>query len=236
MSLERDLFKIKKFFIKRYEKNLASILIFGSANTGQFIKGKYDIDAIVLLKEEKSINFEEEKELLLNIFGNENFRILHFMTLHDYKKHIYQKGSWSSWITAIEGSTKLYATAEFKEFRSYLISHQIPGDKLIEYLNHKDEFELEGYFKDINNLEKTRGLFSHLRRKLQILNYYQTEKIIFNYYDCLINLNFKGEEKLNALYKNYVKRKELSSKEIKDYYEIAKELTMEIEKVLNEQK
>ena len=117
MSLNDSLNKIKEFLIDRYKDNLAGVLIFGTANTGEFKEGESDIDTIILFKDKSKLNLIEEKEFLLNQFSKENLSILHFRTIENYEEHIYEKGSWASWITVIDGSKKLYTTNDFLEFK-----------------------------------------------------------------------------------------------------------------------
>ncbi len=230
MSLENSLENIKRFLKKKYKDNLAAILVFGSANIGHYKEGESDIDLILLLKSKKRLNMEEEKESLFENFEKENAKIIHFKTLSNYDKHIYKKGSWSSWITVIDGSEKIYSTPEFQKFRKRLISKPILKKKLIEYLKTKDRFELEGYLKKEKGFALTKGLFSHIRRKLQIINYYETNQIIFDYNKCLKRICLEDGEKrkLKKLYSTYKKRKGLSKKEIKDYYKLANEFTKKI--------
>lgn len=230
MSLENNIRKVKEFFLKRYKNNLATILIFGSANTGHFVEGKSDIDTIVLLKKQNKLDLEKELESLFDIFEKIKLRILHFKTLNNYRKHIYDKGSWASWITVTNGSRKVYSTKEFHEFRKHLISNPIPKKKLKEYIKEKDKFELEGYFKKIKGSDLTKGFFSHLRRKLQIINYYENKKIKFDYKKCLreINIDKEKRNKLERLYKLYEKKEKLSKKEINYYRNLADEFTKRI--------
>ncbi|MEK6757615.1 MAG: nucleotidyltransferase domain-containing protein [Nanoarchaeota archaeon] len=227
MSLDDYLSDIKRYLKERYKDNLSAILIFGSANTGHFVERKSDIDLIILLKNKKELNLEREKEILFKERKSLKWSIVHFDTIKEYEKHIYKKGSWSSWITVINGSKKLYRTNEFEKFRKRLISKPISKKKLKKYIKDKDKFELDGYFKNIKEFESLKGLFSHLRRKLQIMNYYENKTILFDYEKCLknINLDKNKEIMLNKLYDNYVKRKTLPKKDIDDYYEISRELT-----------
>lgn len=230
MNLEKNIQEIKDFFLKRYKSNLAAILIFGSANTGHFVEGKSDIDTIVLLKRQNKLDLGKELENLFETFEEIKLRILHFKTLGSYKKHIYDKGSWASWITVIDGSRKVYSTREFQKFRKHLISKPIPKKKLKEYIKEKDKFELSGYFKKIKESDLTKGLFSHLRRKLQIINYYENKKIEFAYKKCLKNIKINKEEreKLQKLYKSYEKKEKLPKKEINYYTKLAKKFTGKI--------
>ena len=230
MSLENSLENIKRFLKKRYKDNLAAIVVFGSANTGHYKDGESDIDLILLLKSKKRLNMEEERESLFEDFEKENAKIIHFKTLSNYEKHIYKKGSWSSWITIIDGSKKIYSTPEFQKFRKRLIFKPIPKKKLIEYLKTKDRFELEGYLKKEKGFVLTKGLFSHIRRKLQIINYFENQDIIFDYERCLDNINLVNDKKrkLEKLYSYYNKRKSLPKNGIKNYYKTAKDLTKRI--------
>jgi len=232
MSLNNSLKRIKQFVLERYGNNLAAILIFGSANTGHFVEGKSDIDTIILLKRKCKLNFKNEIRYLFEIdeLQSEKLKILHFKTIKNYEKHIYNEGSWSSWVTVIEGSKKIYSTSYFEKFKERLIKKPISRKKLFEYLKQKDKFELKGYFKKTGGFDLTKALMSHLRRKLQIMNYFKTGKIIFDYNACLRNVDLDKSEKvkLTRLYKLYKKRKKLSNEEIKHYKKIAEEFTKRI--------
>ena len=226
--------KIVKTSLKRYDGNLAAILIFGSYNTGHFVPGKSDIDSIILFKKDGNLD-EEEKINLGNSIRKQDvpISIIHFKTLKGYEEHIYHKGSWSSWITVIRGSKPIYSTEEFENFRKRLMENPIPKEKLEEYLRHKDEFELEGYFKDRDLWDKTKGLYSHFRRKLQIMNYYFGNNLEFDFDKCLKNFSeIKEKEKLEYLAGLYKRRESLSKDEAKEYIAMAKKFTNKIIEVL----
>jgi len=97
-------------------------------------------------------------------------------------------------------------------------------------MGRKDKVELDGYFKKIKGFDLTKALFSHLRRKLQIINYFQNKKLVFGYNNCLSNVDLLNseKEKLRTLHQSYNSRKGLSKKEISDYHELAKKLTNNI--------
>lgn len=233
MTLKSSLNKIKKFLIKRYSNNLDAFLVFGSANTGPFLEGKSDIDIIILLKRKNKINLEKENLFLFKKFKKEKLKIVHLKTIKDYEKHIYKKGSWASWITVINGSKKILSSKEFEDFRKRLILKPIPRKKLIEYLKHKDKFELKGYFKKRKGFILTKAYFSHLRRKIQIINYFQNGKIIFDYEKCLKNIRLEKEEKekLKKLHEIYKKRMRMSKKQILYYNKLAEKFTNKILKI-----
>jgi len=215
--------------LRKYNENLAAILIFGSYNTGQFVFGISDIDAIILFKRRENIDFENEKYELGNELEDIRLKILHFKTLKDYEEHIYNKGSWSSWITVIKGSKILYSTHEFEDFKKRLENNPISKERLKEYIKDKDKFELEGYLKESSGWDLTKGLFSHIRRKLQILNYYKGNELNFDYNTCLINLgDINGREKLERLKELYNKRRVLYKKEFESYVKLANLLTEKI--------
>lgn len=224
MTLRNDLRNIKKILLERYKNNLAAILVFGSANTGQFIDGESDIDTIILLKNPGDLDLEREKKFLSKKAELINWSIIHFRTLKDYKNHIYNEGSWSSWITTINGSKRIYSTSEFEKFRRELIKNPVPRKKLFKYLKNKDRFELTK-MKRLGGWNSTKWAFSHIRRKLQILNYFKTEKLIFDYDACVYNLNPDDKQELNQLCQKYKQREKLSKKEINYYYNLARELT-----------
>ncbi len=234
MSLKENLNNIRKFILNRYKENLATILIFGSANTGHFIEGKSDIDTIILLKDKKDLNLEKERQILIKKLEKEHFHTQYLYSLEGAKKHINRNNrkGWSIYITLIakDGSLILYSTPEFKELKKELKENPPTKEDIKKYLREKDEFELNGYFKKEKEFILTKALMSHLRRKLQIINYYQNKNLFFNYKKCLdkIELSKNRKEKLKKLYNKYENREILTQKEIKDYYNIAKKLTKKI--------
>jgi len=234
MRLEKSLSEIKKFLKDRYKDNLAAILIFGSANTGPFIEGVSDIDAMVFLKRQKSFNIKDEPDFLYNSLKNYNFATQYFHTLEGIKEYLEKRNSWSTYITIVsdESSRVLYSSPEFEETRNWLKKHPPSKKGLKEYIKRKDNVELRGYFRDAKDFILTKALLSHLRRKLQIINYYETERIIFDYEKCLegVSLEEDKKRKLKKLYSIYKKRKSLSEKEIKGYYKLASEFTNKIVK------
>ena len=113
------------------------------------------------------------------------------------------------------------------------MENPIPKEKLEEYLRHKDEFELEGYNKDRDLWDKTKGLYSHFRRKLQIMNYYFGNNLEFDFDKCLKNFSeIKEKEKLEYLAGLYKRRESLSKDEAKEYIAMAKKFTNKIIEVL----
>ena len=124
--------KIISFLKNKYKKNLAAVLIFGSYFTGNYNPKESDLDLIILLKskkpEEKDKQEIEKKIEQLKIF------IHHLKTIEEYKKEIYEKGSWSSWVVVQKGAKIIFSTKEFKEFQKYLKENPIKKDKLIEFI------------------------------------------------------------------------------------------------------
>ena len=98
------------------------------------------------------------------------------------------------------------------------------------YVTEKDKVELDGYFKEIKNFELTKALMSHIRRKLQVIHYFKTGKLVFDYDKCLNNtdLSDNEKEKLMFLYKTYEKGGRLSKKQIDGYFDFAKQFTERI--------
>lgn len=232
MSLKTSFKKIRKFILSKYKDNLAAILVFGSANTGHFRKGKSDIDTMIFLKKLKGLNLDKETKFLINELKSENFRTQYFHALNSIKKYVRERISWSTRITILskDGSRVLYSTPEFEELKKWLIDTFPSKYNIRKYVQKKDKVELYGYFKKIRDFDLTKALFSHLRRKLQIITYFQTGKIIFDYNKCLNNIKLLDEEKekLKALYEFYEKRKKLSRKQINEFYLFAKQLTNRI--------
>lgn len=227
MNLQHFLKEIKKILLQNYKKDLAAILVFGSANTGEWKEGKSDIDLIILFRDDCKLNLLQEKNKIFGELKRFNPSIVHFTKLKEAKKHIYQEGSWSSWITAISGSRKLYSTPESEKIRKYFIMHPPLKKKLLRYVKQKDKFELDGYLKKSMGFAKTKGIFSHIRRKLQILNYYQNKKIEFDYNKCLSKIYFEKnlKEELKILYQYYKNKRALNKVDYTKYYSIAKNLT-----------
>ncbi len=213
--------------IKRYGNNLAAVLIFGSYNTGKFVKGISDINLIILFKKKNSIKFQSEYDILYhNLFADIPVSITHFRIIEDYRRHIYGEGSWSSWITVINGSKAIYSTKEFELFRQKLLEKPILGAHLLSYLLHKDEIELKGYFKRIREWDLTKAIFFYIRRKLQVINYLNGNNLEFDYQKSLRNIkHIEHEKELSRLSDLYYGRKNLTNKKINSYYEIAHKLT-----------
>ncbi len=232
MTLEDSLKRIKSFILRRYGNNLAAILLFGTAYTGEFQEKKSDIDTMIFLKEQSKLDLNEESEFLFNALRTESFSTQYFHTLESIKQYIKERTSFSTYITITsrDGSKVLYSTLEFEKLKKWLLDNPPTKEAIKKYIQKKDEFELEGYFKKIKGFDLTKVLFSHFRRKLQIINYFKTGKLIFNYKRCFDNINFLNneKEKLNFLHKIYEKRKNLSKKQTEDYFDFAKQLTNKI--------
>lgn len=81
---------------------------------------------------------------------------------------------------------------------------------------------------------RTKAIYSHIRRKLQILNYYNENKLNFDYNGCLAMLKgLKEGQKLKELSKSYEKREGIGLDETKEYITIAEELTENVIKSLS---
>lgn len=232
MTLEENIQKIRQFLLERYKKNLAAILIFGSANTNHFVEGKSDIDHMIFLKRLGGIDINEEIKFLLDRLKSENFASQYFNDLEGLKDYIKKRKSFSTYITIVskDGARTVYTTPEFERTIEYLKKHPLTKEEIKEHLKEKDEFELNGYFEKIKGYDLTKALMSHLRRKLQIMNYFQTGGLIFDYVACLNNreINQEDKKKLEKLYKNYKKRATLSDEEIDYYRNLARQFTNRI--------
>ncbi|MBU0760397.1 MAG: nucleotidyltransferase domain-containing protein [Nanoarchaeota archaeon] len=222
--------RITNICLNRLRDNLAGILIFGSYNTGEFVLGKSDIDLLILLKEDNGMKFQKEEDILKHVeLTDLKPSIVHFRPLEDYKEHIYREGAWSSWITIICGSKVIYSTEDFEKFRTYLEQHPLSSENLKDYIKTKDYIELEGYFKRNSGWNLTKAYYSHLRRKLQILNFLEGNTLDFDFTTCLNNLDCLIENKLlQKIEKLYKERKEITEQEVKKYYVLAKKLTKQI--------
>lgn len=232
MSLESSLEKIRSFVLDRYKNNLASILVFGSANTGHFKEGKSDIDTMIFLKEWKALKSEKETKLLLEKLRKYSFRTQYFHTLESIKEYIQNRTSFSTYIVIAsqDGSRILYSTPEFEKTRKFLIENPPTKESIKEYVREKDKFELDGYFKNETDFKRARSFFAHFRRKLQIMNYFETKELIFDYDACLANISLPKKEKvkLNKLYEIYEKREAINDNENRKYGELARKLTKRI--------
>jgi uncharacterized protein YaeQ len=179
------------------------------------------------LKKKNNLDLKKEAHDLIEELKSENFRTQYFHTIASIKKYLRERISWSTRITIIsqEGSKVLYSTPEFNKLKKW-IKENFPSKKDIKKnVKEKDEFELYGYFKKI--------LMAHVRRKLQIINYFDNKTLIFDYHKCLRNTEISNveKEKLKLLYDYYRTRKALSESQIEYYYKIAKKLTKKIESV-----
>lgn len=232
MSLENNIQIIRNFLLERYKNNLAAILIFGSANTNHFRDSKSDIDHMIFLKRLNGIDISEEIKFLFDRLKTENFASQYFNDLQGLKDYIKNRKSFSTYITIAskDGSRTVYTTPEFERTREYLRKHPPTKEEIKEHLKEKDEFELNGYFRKIKGYDLTKALMSHLRRKLQVMNYFQTGGLIFDYTACLNNreINQEDTKKLEKLYKTYEKRATLVDEEIDYYRNLAREFTNRI--------
>ena len=229
MALEESLTRIKEFLLDRYEDNLAGILLFGSANTGEFRQGESDVDTMIFLKEQRELDTGEEIRFLIKSLKSERFATQYFHTLEGIVQHIKERKSFSVYITMVGqgGSKTLYSTPEFEETREQLRKNPPSKKEIKKFIKEKDDFELDGYFRDIKNFELTKALFAHLRKKLQVRNYFKTREFIFDYNRCMNNLDLSENEKreLHFLYDVYSKRKSLTETEVDKYCRLAKEFT-----------
>jgi len=232
MDLEDNIQKIRSFLLNRYKNNLAAILIFGSANTNHFKEGQSDIDHMIFLKRLNGLNIDEELKILFEKLKQQNFASQYFNDLEGLKDYIKKRKSFSTYIVIVggDGSKTVYTTPEFEKTREYLRKNPFTRKEIQEQIKEKDEFELDGYFKKIGGYDLSKALMSHLRRKLQIINYFKTGRLIFDYHTCLDNTDFDKEERerLEKLYKIYEKREKLSKRDIDYYTNLAKEFTKRI--------
>lgn len=229
MSLEKSLNKIKNFMHDRYVTNLAGLLVFGSANTGHFKEGNSDIDTMIFLKQLKGLNLDKESKFLFDALRPEHFHTQYFHTLDSIRDYLRRRKSFSTYITIVsdDGSRVLYSTPEFDKLKKELTDAPFSRKDIKDFIKEKDAYELDGYFKEINDYQLTKALMAHVRRKLQIINYFKTGKLIFDYEKCLDNIDLDKEldSQLEYLYNMYVNRKSLSDKQVKNYYNLARQIT-----------
>lgn len=221
--------KLVERCLSNYKGNLAAVLIFGSYNVGPFRNGSSDLDTIILLKEEDNVDFEKETKILQEQLKDLNVALHHFRTIENYRAHIYSKGSWSSWITVICGSKVAYSTPDFERFRKELAKKPIQNAKLIAYVQSKDGTDLSLDLEKTSEWVRTKAIFSHIKRKLQILNYNTGNKLEFDYSRCLEKLkDLKDAKELKKLSELYEKREGLGLDEAKKYVLIARNLTKDV--------
>ncbi len=235
MNLEKNIQKIKSFIYNRYKNNLAAILIFGSVNTDHFKEGESDIDHMIFVKEQENLNFEDEIKFLLRELGKYGFATQYFHSLESIKKYLKTNNrlGWSTYITIVadDGSRVIYSTPEFEKMKTELMRNKPTKNEVKNYVKEKDDFELHGYFKEIGGYILTKALMAHLRRKLQVLSYFKTGKLIFDYETCLnnVNTNNKDEREFEKIYDQYKKREILSEEKIETYCKLAEKLTKQID-------
>ncbi len=232
MNLKENILEIKKFLLNRYKDNLAALLIFGSVNTGQFHNGKSDIDHMILLKKLKGLNAEKELKFLYSKLKGIGFSSQYFNDLQGIKNYIRSRKSFATYlvIATKDGSRVIYTTPEFERLRTYLKKHPLTRKEIQEQIKKKDKVELDGYFANLKGYHLSKQLMCHLRRKLQVMNYFKNKKIVFDYYACLdkVKLEKKEKEKLKKLYSAYKKRENLSKKDVDYYTSLARKFTQTI--------
>ncbi len=240
MNLENSLNKIKEYLLDKYKDNLAGALVLGSANTKHYLEGESDINTMVFVKEKGDLDFKDEIEKLTKELKDYKFQSQYFHSVDSIKEYLQKRKSFASYlvITADDGSIVLYDTPEFKEMKKWLRENPFSNEEIKEHVLEKDEFEIRGYMKEKSeeqfrgrNYRQTQNLLFHLRRKVQIMNYIDTKKLIFDLSDCLDNILLPLENKLGIykLYEKYRKREILTKEQIQDYFNLAKELTNKIE-------
>lgn len=226
MTPKKSLNKIKNFLRKRYGKNLAAILIFGSASTGNFVKGKSDIDTIVLLKSREGLDFKEEMIILSDSMQKEKLSIQYLHTLQSIKEYIKKRKSWATYLRIVskDSSLTLYSTKEFQNLKKYFLKNPFTKKDCIYYIKRKQISDVNGYFKKAKGYFLTKSLMFHIRKQLQILNYLNNGGLVFDYEGCLdsSNLSSKDKDKLMVLYDKYSDRKCIRDKIY--YYEVISKL------------
>ncbi len=215
--------KIIHFCKNKYKNNLAAVLIYGSYFTGNYKENESDLDLIILLKSIPPK--EKDKGELIKKIPSLKLFIHHLKTIKDYKKEIYEKGSWSSWIVLTKGSKIIFSSKEFIDFQKSLINYPINKNKLMKFIIEKDNFDLNIDLPKKSGWPATKMIFAHIRRKLQILYFYKKNQIEPDFGVCLSSLNIHYNEKLKLLNKYYLKRDLISNKEITNYVIISKNLT-----------
>lgn len=233
MTPTRSLNKIKNFLKRRYKQNLAAILIFGSAATNNYKKGKSDIDAIVLLKSRKGLDFKEEIIILSDSLQKERLSIQYLHTLQSIKEYIKKRKSWATFlrITSKDSALVLYSTKEFQNLKKCFLKNPLKKKDCIYYLNIKQISDVEGYFKTAKAFFLTKSLMFHIRKQLQILNYLNKGGLVFDYKTCLNNSDLENSDKhrLITLYTHYKTRKPIREKEY--YFKTINKLNRKIKTI-----
>jgi len=198
--------KIKEFILNRYKNNIVAILVFGSANTGEYKIGKSDIDTIIILKGNTDLDLKQERKLLIKELKSVNLSIQNFVTVKDIKKYVKERNSWGiqTAILSEGGSKIIYSNEEFIKLKNWFKINFSSKEKIKDYFRKKDEFELYGYFKNLECFELIKNIFAHIRKKIQAINYFENNisnkltKEIINY-QAGISSNFPVKSSSSAL-------------------------------------
>jgi len=225
----------------RYGENLAAIVIFGSYVLGLYKEGKSDIDSIILIKERAGIeDLAAEGTRLFQEMTEERLSVQEFNVLFEYEADLYERGRFTSWATMQKqkGCEVAYKTREFEEFLERLKRKPLEKGKVLKTVREKDDFDLKVYLGEAEGFRKTVCLFGHLRRKLQILNYYTDNQLEFDYDDCLRSvfnlLDREDVKKLENLNGKYKSRQILDKDGVEEYVALSKRMTPIVERVLKE--
>ncbi|MBI3334485.1 nucleotidyltransferase domain-containing protein [Candidatus Pacearchaeota archaeon] len=231
MHLKKAFARINRVVHHEYGPTLAAIIVFGSANTGDYKPGISDIDLMVFLKEGRGVDYEEEKRRLFTLLKDEHASLTYLMSLADLREKMKTRGSWSSYITLVakDGSTTLSTSPAFERIRAKLKKSVPSLESIITYLDEKDQTELDGFSKS-KGFNRTKLLYSHMRRKLQIMYFIEMHKLRFDYHFCLNHANLPIDEKryLRGLYLAYSRRRLLTRTEEQRYLALARAYTMRI--------
>jgi len=229
MALENSLNTIREHIVNRYGDNLAALLLFGSANTGNYKEGKSDIDTLIFIKEKGNLDFGEEIGSLVGELSSEKLAVQNMETLEGVKKYIQENNGWGVYtaIMAKGGSRTLHSTGEFEELKKELKDNPFKKQGISNYLQRKLETDVNGYFKKLEGWDVTKAFFSHTRRLLQMTHYLTNGELIFDYHDCLKELGFEENEtkNLKQLARAYDERRVLSDEEKNSYNEFSEKLT-----------
>ncbi len=231
MKLKKSLNKIEKFVRLRYGRNLAGLLVFGSVVSGDFVEGKSDIDVMILLKDKEGLNFEEEILELSDELGSSGFVCQYFHTLRSIKDYVLKRKSWGVFvvIASEDGAFVLFSSKGFKSLKDWFKSHPLTKNDCVYYLKEKQKTDVNGYFKERKGFEFTKSIFAHIRKQLQMLNFFKSGKLLFDYEKCLRGI--EGDCELKELYERYKNRKGLSVSEGKVYYDYIRKLNNEVKRV-----
>ncbi|MDD5193809.1 MAG: hypothetical protein PHF67_04470 [Candidatus Nanoarchaeia archaeon] len=241
MALNESFDRIRRHLQQRYRDNLAGALVLGSSNTGHYAEGVSDINGMVFVTDGKDLDFDDEAQELMAGLQEVRFQTQYVNSLQGIQDYIRRRHSFATWVVIAgeEGSNTLHTTPEFERIRVDLRQNPLTDTEVRKHLEKKRRYELEGYFLKEGRpgqkygdrpYRETQNLLFYVRRGLQILNFFRTGELVFDFDRCLENSELSAGEgaKARALYQAYADRRVLDGNETRDYYDFAERLTNKI--------